>query len=147
MVSLYQRGDWPRKFAAKELDAVTPLLMPAARALAYDVVNRLPYGRKLFDVFVGDLQSELVLERHDQLDGVQGVRAEIVSDRSIRRHRFLLHSKLADDHGNHTGCNAAHQSAAAAATSRTTPLTASTCKKRSTALKTRSATSCADGSA
>src|SRR5436305_1521453 len=43
-----------------------------------DVVDRLAHGRDLLRVLVGDLDPEVVLELHDQLDEVEGVRAEIL---------------------------------------------------------------------
>src|SRR6266511_3181641 len=52
--------------------ALSPLLV------ARDVVDGLPDGLDLLRVFVGDLDPELVLQLHDQLDEVEGVGVEVL---------------------------------------------------------------------
>src|SRR5262249_50552598 len=48
--------------------------------LAGDVVDRVADGLDLRGVLVGDGDLELVLELHDQLDHVQGIRPEVVHE-------------------------------------------------------------------
>src|SRR6188474_2393755 len=65
-----------------------PLLVPV------DVVDGLPDGLDLLGVFVRDLDPELVLELHDQLDEVEGVGVEILLEVRLIVDLALLHPEL-----------------------------------------------------
>src|SRR6187551_353715 len=51
-----------------------------------DVVDGFLDARDLFGVLVGDFDPELLFERHNELHRIEGVGAEIVDERGIRRH-------------------------------------------------------------
>src|SRR5437868_1160585 len=59
-----------------------------------DVVNRLADGLNLLGLFVGDREFELVLELHDQLDGVEGVGVEVVDEVGFARDLALIDAHL-----------------------------------------------------
>ena len=59
--------------------------------MGLDELDGLLDGRDLFRFFIGDLGLELLLERHDQLHGVERIGAEIVDER-----RFVLDVSLVD---------------------------------------------------
>src|SRR5262245_41499397 len=63
-----------------------------------DVVDGLPDGHELLGILVRDLDPELVLELHDQLDEVERVRVEVVLKRRSLRHVALLHAELLHQH-------------------------------------------------
>src|SRR5688500_79905 len=73
-----------------------PLLLRLV-AVLLDVVHGLADARDLLRVLVGDLDAELLLEGHDQLDGVEAVRAEVVHEGRVRRDELLLDSELVHD--------------------------------------------------
>src|SRR5437763_1047595 len=63
-----------------------------------DVVDRLADGLDLFGFLIGDRQLKLVLELHDQLDGIQRVGVEVVDEVGFAGDLALVHSHLlADD--------------------------------------------------
>src|SRR5689334_16792227 len=62
-----------------------------------DVVDRLLDGGDLLGFLVGNLALEFLFERHDQLDGVQRVRAQVIHERRVRRDLVFLHPELLDD--------------------------------------------------
>src|SRR3954463_5207324 len=62
-----------------------------------DVLDRFLDARDLLGVLVGNLDPELLLERHDQLHGVERVGAKIVDERRVRRHFFFVHPELLHD--------------------------------------------------
>src|SRR5690606_25807827 len=64
---------------------------PSGLRVRLHVVDRLLDRRDLFGLFVRDLGLELVLERHDQFDGVERVGPEVVDER-----RFALDVGLVD---------------------------------------------------
>src|SRR5947199_2181043 len=59
-----------------------------------DVVDRLADGRDLLGVLVRDLDPELVLELHDQLDEIERVRIEVLLERGLLRDIRLLDPEL-----------------------------------------------------
>src|SRR5689334_16096533 len=59
-----------------------------------DVVDGLPDGRDLLRVLVGDLDPELILELHDQLDQVERVRVQVLLERSLFGDLILFDSEL-----------------------------------------------------
>src|ERR1035438_2831490 len=46
-----------------------------------DVIDRLLHGRDLLGIFVRDLDLELLFERHNQLDGIERIGAQVVDER------------------------------------------------------------------
>src|SRR5579871_1981399 len=74
---------------------------PSARSLllrvALDVLDGFLHSRDLLGILVGNLDAELLLERHDELDGVERVGAEVVDKGCIRRHFVFIHAELLDD--------------------------------------------------
>src|SRR5579875_104756 len=59
-----------------------------------DVVDGVLDGTDLLRVLVGNLDLEGLFKGHDQLHRVQGVRAEIVHKRSVRRDLALVYAQL-----------------------------------------------------
>ena len=62
-----------------------------------DVLDSVADFADLFSLVVGDLHTELLFERHDQLDRVEGVSAEIVQKRGGRRNLLFVDVELIDD--------------------------------------------------
>jgi hypothetical protein len=48
-----------------------------------DVVDGLSDGRDLLRVLVRDLDPELVLQLHDQLDEIEGIRVQVLLERGL----------------------------------------------------------------
>ena len=69
---------------------VSPLLVRR------DVVDGLSDSRDLLGVFVGDLDSELVLELHDHLDEVERVCVQVLLERRILGDLILLDADSLD---------------------------------------------------
>src|SRR5512146_2536408 len=65
--------------------------------LLLQVVDGVADGLELLGVLVRDLDAELLLERHDQLDRIERVRAEVLDERSLRRHLLRLDAQLVHD--------------------------------------------------
>ena len=59
-----------------------------------DVIDRLADRRDLLRVVVGDLDAELILELHDQLDQIERVGVEIFLERSLFRDLALVDTEL-----------------------------------------------------
>src|SRR3989442_15956325 len=60
---------------------------PAPRLLVlFDVVDGVPDGDDLLGVLVGNLEVELFLEGHHQLDGVQRIGPQILDELGVRGH-------------------------------------------------------------
>ena len=59
---------------------------------------------------VGNLAAELLLERHDQLDGVEAVGAEIVDEAGVVGDLVGLDAEMLDDDLLHALCDVAHRS-------------------------------------
>ena len=54
-------------------------------------------GQDLLGGIVGYLAAELFLERHDELDRVEAVRAEIVDEAGVVGDLVLVHAEMLDD--------------------------------------------------
>src|SRR5919202_861040 len=67
---------------------------PGGSAMGDDVIDRLPDGRDLLCILVGDLETELVLELHDQLDEVERIRVEVALERRVLGHLLLVDAEL-----------------------------------------------------
>src|SRR5687768_9329613 len=72
-----------------------------ALGVRVDVLDRFLDARNLLRVLVGDLDAELLLECHDELDGVERVGAEVVHKRRVRSHFFFVDSELLHDDAFH----------------------------------------------
>src|SRR5258708_23623077 len=59
-----------------------------------DVVDGLPDGRDLLGILVRDLDPELVLELHDELDEVERVGVQVVLERRLFGDLILFDSEL-----------------------------------------------------
>src|SRR6476659_7005362 len=66
---------------------VIPLLL--ALGVRFDVLDRFLDAGDLLGVLVGNLDPELLLERHHEFDGIERVGAEVVDERRVRRHLFF----------------------------------------------------------
>src|SRR5687767_6997464 len=66
-----------------------------------DVFDRFLDARDFFGVLVGDLDTKLFLESHDQLDRIERIGAEVVDKRCVRRHFFFVDAKLLHDDALH----------------------------------------------
>src|SRR3954463_7644445 len=66
-------------------------------AVGLDVLDGLLDARDLLGVLVRDLDPELFLERHHELDGVKRVGSQVIHERRIRRHFLFVDSQLLDD--------------------------------------------------
>src|SRR6185436_10137886 len=62
-----------------------------------DVLDGFLHAGDLFGVLVGDFDAELLFERHHELHRVERVGAEVVDERRVRRHFFLIHAQLLHD--------------------------------------------------
>ena len=62
-----------------------------------DVVDGLLHRRDLLGLFVGDLGLEFLFERHDQLDRIQRVSAEVVDERGFVLDLGLVYAQLFGD--------------------------------------------------
>ena len=63
---------------------------------ARDVVDGLPDGLDLLGILVRDLDPELVLQLHDELDEIERVRVEILLERGLLRELALFDPELLD---------------------------------------------------
>src|SRR4051812_6287205 len=64
--------------------SIRPLSVPVSPLLVGgDVVDGLPDGGDLLGVFVGDLDTELVLELHDELDQAERVGVQVLLERRL----------------------------------------------------------------
>src|SRR5438105_9624881 len=85
------------RFRGRErISSVSDCRLPAGARLLVrrDVVDSLPDGRDLLGVLVRDLDPELVLELHDQLDEVERVRVEVVLERCLFGDLILFDAEL-----------------------------------------------------
>src|SRR3954452_5894799 len=62
-----------------------------------DVVDGVPDGLDLLGLIIGNLDSELFFEGHDQLDGVERVRSEVFDERRFGLHFLSIDTELLDD--------------------------------------------------
>src|SRR6266498_5155685 len=64
----------------------------------FDVGDGVPDGDDLLGILVGNLEIELLLERHHQLDGVEGIGPEVLDELGVRGDLVLFDPELlADD--------------------------------------------------
>src|SRR5262249_23117216 len=75
----------------RRLSTLRPLLV------LFDVGDGVSHRGDLLGVLVGDLEVEFLLERHHQLDGVEGVRPEVLDELRVRVDLVLLHPELLTD--------------------------------------------------
>jgi hypothetical protein len=66
----------------------------ALRLMAGNVVDSQLNGGDLFRFFVRDFGLEFLFQSHNQLNGVQGVSAQVFNERSIVGDFFFLDAKL-----------------------------------------------------
>ena len=66
-------------------------------ALLLEVTDCIADRLQLLGILIGNFNAELFLEGHDELDGIQRVRAEILYEQCFRRDLFGLHTQLVDD--------------------------------------------------
>ena len=76
-----------------------PEAVVAALLVREDVVDSLPDGRDLLSVLVRDLDPELVLELHDQLDQVERIGVEVFLERRLVSDLVLVDAELLDENG------------------------------------------------
>src|SRR5689334_7288456 len=62
-----------------------------------DVLDGVLDLADLLRLIVGNLDAELFLESHDQLDGIERVRAEVLNERSLRGDLLRVDAELLDD--------------------------------------------------
>src|SRR5215218_4675693 len=79
-----------------------PARLPQRRLLLVlgvrlDVLDGFLHARDLLGVLVGDLNPELFLERHHEFHRVERVRTEVLDERGVVGHLFLVHAKLFHD--------------------------------------------------
>src|SRR6266542_1598123 len=81
-----------RFISARRAPRVCPSL------ILFDVVDGVPDGHDLLGVFVGNLEVELLLEGHHQLDGIKRVGAEVLDELRVGVDLVLFDPELlADD--------------------------------------------------
>src|SRR6476620_700165 len=74
-----------------------PARLPQRRLLlvlgvGLDVLDGFFHARDLLGVLVGDLDPELLFERHHQLHRVERIGAEVLHERGVIGHLFLVHA-------------------------------------------------------
>src|ERR671919_2786904 len=83
------RGSLPNEAAGRGRKAGSAMLL--------DVVDGVLDRQDLLGSLVRDLAAELLLERHDQLNRVQAVGAQIIDEAGILGHLALVDAKMLDD--------------------------------------------------
>src|SRR5919109_114777 len=68
-----------------------------ALGVVLDVLDGVAHRHDLLGILVGDLDVEVLLQGHDELDGVEGVGAQIFDELRGRSDVVLLHPELLDD--------------------------------------------------
>src|SRR5688500_15353159 len=76
-----------------------------ALAVGLDVLDGFLHAGDLLGVLVRNLDPELLFERHDELHRVERVGAEVIDERRIRRHFFLVDTELLHDDALHLVCD------------------------------------------
>src|SRR5262249_15906033 len=69
----------------------------SALGVLFEEFYRIANGQDGFGGVIGNLAAELLLKRHDQLDGVEAVGAEVVDETRAVRHLIRLHAKVFHD--------------------------------------------------
>src|SRR4029079_14337518 len=62
-----------------------------------EVIHGVADRLELVGILVGDVETELLLERHDQLDDVERIRAEVLDELLLRREGVDLDLQLLGD--------------------------------------------------
>src|SRR3954470_19947640 len=70
--------------------------MPGLRVVL-DVLDGVADGHDLLGVLVGDLDVEVLLQGHDELDGIEGVGAQVLDELRVRVDVFIVAPELFDD--------------------------------------------------
>src|SRR5690349_8676748 len=83
---------------AKQANLRSPAALSLIAALG-DVIDRLLNGGDLLSVFIRNFGFEFLFQRHDELDRVERVGAEIVDEGSVTGDFFLFHPQLLGDDG------------------------------------------------
>src|SRR2546428_4899940 len=65
--------------------------------VALDVLRRFADGPDLFRLLIRDLQGELILQSHHELDDVERIRPQILDEPRLGRHLIGLHAELIRD--------------------------------------------------
>jgi len=63
----------------------------------FDVFDDIADGREFFSLFIRHFDAELLFQRHDQLDGVERIRAEVFDELRLWRYLVRLHAELFND--------------------------------------------------
>src|SRR5205085_4732698 len=58
---------------------------PSALGVLLQEFDRVAHGQDRFGGIIGDFATELLLEGHDELDGIERVRAEVVDEARVLR--------------------------------------------------------------
>src|SRR5271156_3512910 len=95
-----------KKLLLFEMGIASGLL--AAFGVLLDVIDGVFYRGNFFGVFVGDLDAEIFLESHHQLDSVERVGAQVVHKRSGRSDFAFIHTELLDNNRFHAFFDAGH---------------------------------------
>src|SRR5574343_461034 len=83
---------------------------PSGLDVVLRVIDRELHGGDLLGLFVRDLHAELVFERHHQLDGVQGIRAQIGDESLLVGDFGFGHAELLGNDLLDACCDVAHDS-------------------------------------
>src|SRR4029078_10355220 len=62
--------------------------------LVVEILDRIANGAELLRVFVGDVDVELLLDLHHQLDDIEAVRTEVLDEAGVIRELLALDSEL-----------------------------------------------------
>ena len=73
-----------------------------------DILDRVAHGGDLLGGVVRNFDSELFLERHDQLDEVEAVGAQVVDEAGLLGDLLLLDAEMLDDNLLHAIRGLAH---------------------------------------
>src|SRR5213078_2833372 len=68
-----------------------------ALRVVLDVLDGVADGHDLLGVLVRDLDVEVLLQGHDELDGIEGVGAQVLAELRVRVDVFLVDPELFDD--------------------------------------------------
>src|SRR5690349_6724817 len=103
--------DRPASRAAQVSDTVFPTGVTSPRpvtttrrfatgllaGLLVEILHGVADGAELLRLFVGDVDVELLLERHDELDGVEAVGAEVFHETGLGEQLLPLDAEFLDD--------------------------------------------------
>src|SRR5687767_3005599 len=94
-----------RLFNAAPCPGTRPDWLLLSLAVRLDVLDGFLHAGDLFGVLVGDFDAELLFERHHELHRVERVGAQVIDERRVRRHLFLVHAQLLHDDALHLVCD------------------------------------------